>query len=463
MMRFKGTIVFGLLVVAICVFAILEFKKGGVEEETKATKDHIVLNYKPSDVTSISFKSNEQSYLLKRNDTEWSVVQPIADKADDQAIETTISEIFSQSVESLEVDDGEKFDLNQYGLTPSAAAYDFTFSDGKNLKIALGSVRTYDKGYYLHKNEDGLVLVGGAGWESLLQKKADSFRSKKINLIDGQLSQIRILSKFKGQPADIELQLIDGKWVSPKNKNIKIHDSLVSEYFNKLHLLRADNIASDTSDASALKNNKFINPELTIEVKIQPSAEQAEMFKLSFKQLNETDMLMISSVNQPIYKLSKSKVNDFVKGLDYFRDKKFPFVHDHTKAALVEIKKISDTEELKLKNSAGVWEKVNSPSDKINQAEVAKMLESLAKLEAREFLNDIKTLKEKSNNILVKDAGGNLVFSLAFAEDKKSQAYRVFTNLSSEAVLVSKSSIDNIMNAKIVESPASSIKVDKTK
>lgn len=95
---------------AVGIFAIQEFKKKEIEETEKETKNNVVLDYKSTDVTSLAVKASEQYYNLRREGTKWSVIEPVQDNADDQAVDSMISGLFAQNIEILD-DDGEKPDV----------------------------------------------------------------------------------------------------------------------------------------------------------------------------------------------------------------------------------------------------------------------------------------------------------------------------------------------------------------
>ena len=467
MRKFKETIFFAFTVLLISLFAIEEFNKSEVEETEKSTKDNIVRDYKSSDVSSIAFKGGDNTYALKREGTQWSVVTPVVDLADSQAVDSMISDLFSQDVEALE-SDGEKLDPAKYGLNTPLAEYDITFSDGKNLKLTLGSVRTYDKGYYLMRGGRDEILVSGAGWDSLVAKTAENLRSKKLNIDGGQLTELHITSKVKDKQADLQFELVDGDWTYKKDKTIKLQDSVITEYFNKLHLLRADGIVADESDKASLNKNKFIRPDLILELKVNASAEKSQNVRVEFKFDDSNEALMIASVNKPIYKISKSKTNDFAQTLDHFRDKKFPFQYNPSNAVGFEIKKVETPKSIvKFEKTADTWVDVSQPTAKVKQNEAQSFLEGLEKLEVKEFLGQAKGAAKisdkKSNQILVKGANGQVEFSFLFVDDKKPNYYRGVTNLTTEAILVAKSSVDDLINKKFVEGPPAAIKDEKSK
>lgn len=105
-----------------------------------------------------------------------------------------------------------------------------------------------------------------------------------------------------------------------KDQKMRIQTAAITEYFNKLHLLRAEGIQTETAEKQDLKVSKFVNPEMTIELTVNASEEKSQKVKIEFKILDDSNALMVSSVNKPIYKISKSKVNDFIQD-GHFRDK----------------------------------------------------------------------------------------------------------------------------------------------
>lgn len=104
---------------------------------------------------------------------------------------------------------------------------------------------------------------------------------------------------------------------------------------------------------------------------------------------------------------------------------------------------------------------MKSPSNKIKQDEVKKILEGVSKLEAKEFAGSAKVSGAKSGQILVKGVDGKIQFSINYIEDKKPDMYLATTNLAGESVRVSKPAIDEIVNRKLIQDPPGDVKDEK--
>lgn len=320
MKGFRGTAVFAVIVCAVVGFAVLEFKKSQVEESEKATKDHIFKDLRVEDVKEISYKSDTDNYTLRKEGEKWQVILPVIDDGDESAVQAALRELLSKNIEALDTE-GQALDPEKYGFSRPAGEFIFTLANGAAHKVSLGSVRTYDQGFYIRKDEDPVIYVSDSSWSELTRKKADDFRSKKIKFTEGELQRLKLISKWSKKPVQLEFVKKDAAWEVVKDPKVKLKPTAGPDLFNALKRLKADGILANAKTAADLQKQKLLQPTVSFILTLSGSDGKNADFKVDFSMPSEGEAAMIASSNSAIYRLPRTQVEDLVKNLDDLREK----------------------------------------------------------------------------------------------------------------------------------------------
>lgn len=476
MKHFRGTLIFTLIVLAVGIFTLQEFKKSKTEQEEKVTQDHIFRNFKSEEVVSWALS---EKYVLKKSDSGWKIFSPVEDDADNEAVNSFFRSVFTQTVESLDVarEDNNK----RYGFDVPLGVFEFSMLNGEKHKIILGSVLTYDKGYYIKKDNDETIWVGSSGWAPFVSKTYNDLRLKSIKFGEGELSKLRLKYKVEKDSADLEFKKVGANWQYESNAKMQIDGKVIEDLFRNLKDLKAEAILEDRTDTASIKKQNLTKANLTIEASLLEGAKNQDV-KVSFYLPQTGDVSYMSTANTPIYSTSLSKAKEFIKNLDAFRDKTFLFNFDQNLAKKIEIKKFaeqktdknasgSSSSDYKFEKLVTDWVLQNAPDadagagatdntgdlnkkKQASQPEVLSFLSELKSLKAETFNGDAKKFKTVGEIFLYKEKN-ELLFSISYGGLHKgsngSELYLAKTNLSNEIVGVSRSSIDVLTSKKLIE------------
>jgi hypothetical protein len=460
-MKNKGTIFFAIVVFVTCLFAYQEFKKSDARDEEKSSKKKVVTEFESYQVEQVSFKSSTENFTLKKEGPDWKLVEPILDEADSNAISFFVNDIFSQKIEVLEADG--PVDLAKYGLKAPEKQFSFIAKGGSPISLAIGGVQTYDKGYYILKNGAQPVLVGDSGWDHLLTKKANDFRLKKLKWSEDDLQGLQVTSSVDKIKSDLQFKREKGDWVSTTNPKIKIKSSAILDYWNGLKHLEAQDIVENSNTAADLKKYKLNQPSLTISVDQVTKEGKPLTNKLNFYFPDQDYAYFFGTQKSGLFKISRSKVNEFLRDLNHFRDKSFPFSYDAMAVHSIELSHENGKTKMAFEKQGEKWTNASNPHENLKQDEVSQIAGGLVRLQAEDFLPLSSKMHPHESQIILKDKDNKIIFDLAYAsaphassaksekKETKVENYIAKSSLSDEEFHISKEAVDSLLNKNFVE------------
>jgi hypothetical protein len=468
MKNFRGTFIFAAIVAAIGFFALQEFRKSQVEQEEGSTKDQVYKLIKPEDVQSVEF---EGRFKLSRDSEGWQITSPVEDLADLDDVTSFLQSLFSQNVESLDLEGVPPgVELHKrYGLDQPQAQINFQTKAGTQHKLVFGSVKTYDNGYYIKRDNDSEIWVGMSGFDSSIQKNYNDLRYKKLRLQTGDPVRLTLKSTVEKKVSSVSLVRKDGLWMNEKDSSMKIDAAQINSFISELRGFQASSIAADAVDKKSLSEHKLNQPNLQIEIFFADDAKnesqsqsQEHINRVSFQIPKSGEATYYSSTNKAIYRVSDSKAREFIKDISAFRDKVYPFQFAQENAAQIELRRKSGADRFAFEKKNTDWNLVKTTKELDNkqaiQADISSLLSDLKNLKAEGFLPTNKTFKALGE-VNLKDAQGQLLFELSYGGLQKGQdeqeRYMVKTNLAKEVLLLAKSNMDSLFDKKLIEdSPA---------
>jgi len=448
MKNFSGTAFFAVVVIAIGGFAFYEYQKSEKEKEEKTTEQNLLRGLVAENVTEFNFTSDKQTYTLKKENDVWLMLSPVADTADEEVLLTHIRNVASINVEPMDIDNAAG--LTQYGLDSPLATISMTVSTAKEpITLRFGRVRTYDDGYYIKKNEDANLYVGADSLSMYIDKSPQDFRSKKIQFPPGEILDFKIQSQNTKKSGQYSFAKQNGDWESLEKKKTRLAANVINNYVNDLIELKADAVAGEDQSKAELSRLGLIKPELKIALNIKPNDGPAATVEVKFSSPKNTIVYLAASENKPIYQITQARYEEFLKTLDDFRDKSFPFAFNHADATSFKIKNDLYKDELILNKSADKWVDAKVAEKIIKQDEVTSALGGLASLTAEEFLPTTTRAQFKNSYVFI-NAAGQEYFQIYFGKTQKTkggtEAYLTKTSLSEELMLVDKAKVDEILN-----------------
>ncbi|VAX23086.1 hypothetical protein MNBD_NITROSPINAE04-795 [hydrothermal vent metagenome] len=137
-----------------------------MEEERISSK---ALNIAANNISTILIKKpGKETILLKKVKDSWEMVEPVSDKADNEAVKSLLNEAENLSIKDVagKVSD---LDLKDFGLAdPSVVTFELKNKSGVTLKV--GDLNPAGSGYYaIGKSSGDVALAEKAGVENILK------------------------------------------------------------------------------------------------------------------------------------------------------------------------------------------------------------------------------------------------------------------------------------------------------
>ena len=396
MKNFKGTLVFFLVVLAVGGFALYEYKKQESEQKEELTEKHIFKALTANQASFLEIRGPKSSLKVDSVEGVLRLVSPIEDDLDPESLEDYLEDLFSQDVEvAASGDSGAEgsLDWGKYGLESPAHVIKFRLNDGKDYKVELGSIRTYDDGYYIRKNGESDLLVGGTAWSNLLEKSPADFRSRALRLPTEAYERLRFRNRTKGNVFTYTLRQKDEIWSNPAFPGVKLDITRLETFFNRLGSLTGTKVAAPDKSSKNLKEKKLLSPEFHLDIWTYKKGDSGPTIRETLKISEEVngEYFAVSDKAPAIYTLAKRDVLDIKKTFRQLRDRKYPFIFDHNRTKILSLRlpnKILD-----FVNADASWklDPANPPSQsepvsgrplyKHNKIEFDKLLSSKGKIQ----------------------------------------------------------------------------------
>ena len=167
-MRLSKTTVFGAVTIML---ALTVYYFDYYKEQVAATQKNEqskILNFDKDQVNLIELQKKDQKIVVQKNENGWVIVEPIQDVADNDQIEDLIQVLSNEKMVAVAKESTEltQQDLNEFGLNPPVAIYNFKNNSGSSKKISIGSQKNFEGNGFIRIDSENKVIVASAVWRS---------------------------------------------------------------------------------------------------------------------------------------------------------------------------------------------------------------------------------------------------------------------------------------------------------
>ena len=450
MSTFKTTWIFAVVVATITGFAVYEFNKGKAKEDAAANS--FLEKVDIGAITAIRQNAQGVEFQLEKKEGEWRVIKPYEDLASDEMVDSFLRLIRDQKMEEVEKPEGEALNLERFGLqNPSQIV--ITQAAQPDITFHVGSVRTFDNGFYVRPNSEQNVFVGSSTWENILNKDPEDFRDKSLRLPSKDLIKIKLTTKGEGQRLNYELHKKDGQWVVTYDEKIRIDQNQVTKLISDLRNLSAESAVVSNPGPKSEASPNLQSPDMSFALTYADDSRVEIKSKREKAGKNKTPEIFLSSTTVPvIYKISEGSLNKINKSSEELRDKNYMFSAPLNEAATIEISKSSGSSLEKFEKKNDQWTYAQNSNAKVDTAQLESFLSALGALKADDFLGQAKSDLKNRVSVLNKEGAPllEIKFDDGFKTAKGTESYKVRTSLSDEVVVVSKSALESVVNKKLL-------------
>lgn len=236
-MKLKGRTI---LIIALLLFggyAVYDYRQDIKQQETEMEESRLMtLNFEQVDRFEIQ-KSDFKISLVRTVDG-WQLDSPIKDLADNTVADDFVKNVYAERI--IEVaKEGADIDWSVYGLDKPLAKIIFKTTNGQENVFEISEKTNFESNGFIRRNSENKVLVVNSVWIERANKTISDFRDRRF--LRHKIASVDSL-KLKNAKGLLEIQRVDGQWVSSIQKDLKLDQNKVREILNKISEAKAADI-----------------------------------------------------------------------------------------------------------------------------------------------------------------------------------------------------------------------------
>lgn len=403
-MKFKGTAVFGTLVLGFLAYVYFVEIKQSEKEETLKQEQSKIFAMKQEDVSGVKIEFNRSIIELKKSEKgDWTLTTPVLDLAEAGQVNGLLTSLLTEKTESVVVEDGA--DLAVFGLKDPKGKVSVTSSAGATTQVSVGGIEALGGRKYLKIEGSSKIFLATGGWDSHLAKTVKELRDKRVNRLSKEnLKSIRLLSP--GQKTALELKKNETDWTVVGGEKLELDKSAINGFVDQLFDLKATDVAIDEKLINSQKGQKFV----------QVDFEWKDGAKFNFWATPPKDgrSFVFVSDRPQIYDVANTSVDPLKKEVADFRDKKKPFEFARDQADGISIKTSLMSLELAKKDEK--WEpKTPVQNKEVDVEKVSSLLDKMSSMRVEKFIQGAN-LKSPKGEISIKNKAGEPILDLKWGD-----------------------------------------------
>jgi len=446
-MKFKKTYLFAVFILGL--MAAVYFLDYRHEEKIDQQKDldMQVIKFDREQINMLEIIKKDEKIILQKNETGWSLLEPIQDKGDNDQVDQLVSSIVDERMLAVakETDHISDADLVEYGLDQPLAVYNIKNNLGQSKKITIGTQKNFEGNSYLRIDSDNRVYVASAVWFTKAENKLIYYREKRLYRSPlADITRVKVTSLND----QFELKRIANIWSSSQTENV-LDQNKVRETIRKISETIIQDYVFDGEPSNGLVEEKKLNKKPIVRIELG-TAENSWAVDIN---INDTENAVFALTDRPtrLLKLDPSSWEFFGNlALDSLRDRV-----SVTRFSLNQVQKFY----LKLAGQEANFTKAEDrwvqDGIETSSKESELILETLGRihdLEISEFIDRKQANHFKgSDMVILKTDGNNLVYQLNWGPDfkmkkngKDKEYYYARTQISSSIFAIEKERIDKV-------------------
>ncbi len=387
-----------------------EFYLSGKEEIRKSNESKIV-SFPVDQINQVEIENKFGKILLKRDDTGWSLEEPIKDWADNQFVEDFINGLAGEkSIDTIESKD-KNLNWSIFGLDKDFTKVIFINQQGSAILIQVSAKKNFEGNSFLRRADENKVLVGTAQWALRSQKSPLDFRDKR--LFRGKIASVEGIN-IKSQKDEFRLINKGNKWISENNPELKLDQNKVREILTSLNEIQAN----DFMDKALAQAPAKATTKAKIDLKLKDKTWSAEI-----KQLADKSIIAVTSDPQFILKLEPGQTDKFFEmTLMGLRDRKEPFDFLNLSVRRIEIN--TKLKKMILTKDKETWYLDGDAKASMDQNAIRNFIMRLSDSSVTEYLDKSEQMgfKDSENRIILKAEDGKILYDLSWGPSIKKKA-----------------------------------------
>lgn len=297
-MKLKGRTILVMALLLFGGYAVYDYFNEQKAEE-KATEESRLMTVNFEQVNKIEIlKADSSKIVLTRDVDGWELIEPIKDLADNTVAEDFVKNAFPERIIEI-AKDGDNIDWSLYGLDKPLAVITFKTTVGTENVFEISDKKNFEENVFARRNKENKVLVLNSIWQIRANKTVNDFRDMRF--LRSKIASVDEV-KVKNSIGLVELQRIEGVWISPPKKDLKLDQNKVRELLSALANAKAQEIFP--ANAKLPKRKQLFTMDLTLaEKKWKAEVTQAD------------DLGIYAKISEPNFemKLEPGALDKFIK------------------------------------------------------------------------------------------------------------------------------------------------------
>lgn len=378
-MRFRNTLILGLIFVALGAYAYLVEFRQAREESKKET----LFTFTPDDVRAVTLTYPDREISLEEVDGQWKLVKPVEAPADESTVKNLIRTIAECEVKKR-LEDVPK-DLAPFGLDKPDVVIHVKLKEKDLPAIRVGKTTPVGYSTYIQRADDPKVVLTTATFHSGMEKQARDLRDKQIvHFEDSEVRKIAVVAPDR----DILLTRKGEDWQVDQPRPYAADASTVRSFLSFLRAARATDFPDE--NPTNLEVYGLDIPRLTITLFTGKDEDRKEI--LIGKEASENKVYVKTSSRPTIYEVSDWVYRDLDKGLNDFRDKTL-LAFDKDSVTSVELAPDGGEPFTLRRRSEGDW-KLDDTEQQVDATRADQLLSDLHSLKGYEIIDEPADLGE---------------------------------------------------------------------
>jgi len=452
MKAFRGTWIFAGLVALIAALVVWDYRRQESTEQAKVESAKLIPSFSLQDIAKVEFKSKLTDFVIENQGGSFKMLRPVKDDVEYAELESYLNGLSGQEAKIVTVEGAVKWD--QYGLADPEFVLTMTDKQNRIRKLEVGTVRSFDDGFYVRRDGTEQLLVVSSSLASSTTRVANEFRLKDLYQGDLDIQGLDLLQK----QTKLVFVKKEGRWSLDRYPDWRVSDSSLSEYFNILRHMKADSIVSDSGSWTEQGKYGLQKPEIVVQVK----GASGKTWSAKLAAPKDQDVYVHVGDERPIYRIQKQKFESLRKAAKDFRDREFPFAFDHFAARKISIKFSGQQSPVEYLKKDGKWDlAVKQAHEVVDGAKVDEFLNEVRNLKVQDFSEGAeakKSLPKMASRIELWNEKGDSLFSLSWGDERKTkgtetQAFLARSSLFSENLILEKAPLDRLEKWEFLQKP----------
>lgn len=431
---FGATWIAAAMVLGLAAYVYFVEYEGGKRKDEQKKKDEIVLRFEATKAEKIDIVAGDRLIALEKKAEVWRLAKPIAEAADDAAVNALIGTLSGERFQEVVVE-GPQVDWAKYGLATPTGKVSVRTADGTQYQVEIGA-KSFDASLYARVTGENRVLLVSPAWDPVLAKQPNDLRDKRLYRSElhekDEIDALEIASTdAAGKRAVVSLVKKEGKWTFATPAPLPISQDAVDAYLRTARGLRASEfVAEEKMDAAILRRVGLAQPHLVVTFKQggKPTwtasfARAASPKPVAGQQARPmaAEVAAISDDVPAIVNVASSAVQSLEKTRASFFDRAAPFRFAVIEAAEVSIQ--TPQLVIEAKKVGPDWiptdaTKVSLGGRELDSPKLQATIVKLSSMKADEFLGDEKPvgLKPAKNRIVVRDSAGKVLIDFVWGD-----------------------------------------------